>query len=103
MASSSSTIRTRALMMVSSGLGGPLPRLGERRQIGRLERLDGQVDGEGAPLAGPALHRHPAAVGLDDVADDREAQAAPLDVVDQPGAHAVEAVEDLALLVARAA
>ena len=63
--------------------------------------LDGQVDGEGAPLARPALDRHPAAVGLDDVLHDREPQAAPLDVVHQAGAHAVEAVEDLALLVAR--
>src|ERR1043166_3354583 len=59
------------------------------------------MDRERAPLADPALDRHPAAMSLDDVADDRQPEAAPLDVVHQAGTHAVEAVEDLVHLVAR--
>src|SRR5262245_57904689 len=48
-----------------------------------LLRRQGQADREGAPLAGIALQRHPPAVRLHDVADDRQAQAAALHVVHQ--------------------
>src|SRR5882762_9871418 len=99
--SSSSTIRTfgisgtgsrRALRHFSSD---PL-----HRNAGLLtpERQD---DGERAPLPRLALEHHPPAVHFHDVLHDRQPQTAPLDLVHQRGADAVEAVEDLLLLAAR--
>src|SRR5262245_36198313 len=71
------------------------------RSRGGLRQPRRDPDGEGAPLARLALDRDPAAVHLDDVLDERKPEAAPLDIVQQRRADAVEAIEDLGLLLAR--
>src|SRR2546422_1462364 len=99
--SSSSTIRT-------FGISHP----GSRRAIRHLpcdpfQRAPGgrapqrQADGERAPLARLALDRHPPAMHLHDVMHDRQPQTAPLDLVHQRRADAMEAIEDLLLLAPR--
>ncbi len=82
-ASSSSQIRTAATAVTSAA-----PRPGWRR----LER---QLDHEGRALAGQRLGPHPAAVGLDEAPDDRQAEAGA--GVPRAGARsAIERLEDRA-------
>src|SRR6185436_14185658 len=58
-----------------------------------ISGLQGEPDREGAPVPRLALHRHAAAVRPHDVVDDRKPEPAPLHVVDEARADAVEALE----------
>ena len=58
----------------------------------------GKVYPERAALPRLALHGDPPSVGLHDVIDDRQPEAAALDVVDQTGADPVEAFEVCCLI-----
>lgn len=58
------------------------------------------MDRKDASIPRLALHGDPSAVRPDDVIDDRQAETASLDVVDEPGRDAMETLEDFTLLVA---
>src|SRR5207249_991350 len=99
--SSSSTIRTFGISHAGFRRAfRHLPRDPFHRVPGGLAPQR-QADGERAPLARLALDRHPPAMHLHDVLHDRQPQTAPLDLVHQRRADAVEAVEDLLLLAPR--
>src|SRR5690349_21490713 len=92
MSGSSSMISTFCNRIPSVKLHGP------RRRLGSIHRNQYR---EAAAAAGRALDLNLALVRLDDVLDEREAQSAPLGVVHEAGADAVELLEYLLLLRAR--
>src|SRR5580765_5478145 len=54
----------------------------------------GQVQGEPAALAGAPVHRHPAAMGLHDVPDQRQPHPAPPAALRLAPSDAIELLED---------
>src|SRR2546426_6418832 len=102
--SSSSTIRTfgigSALRPGAGPRGGRRGDLRGRRAAGR-PAPQRQAERERAPLSRLALDHDAAAVHAHDMLHDRQTETASLDLVHQPRADAMEAVEDLLLLGAR--
>src|SRR5688572_18572725 len=99
MSGSSSTMSTRFLLAGRDSVT-VMNRLHQRALGGNGVR-DGQIDQEGGALARVGVDGDRATVGLGDVLDERQSDAGAADVGSPRRLGPVEALEDLALLLAR--